>query len=289
MENSNIRPILSGFHYISYLDIVEESAVRHAPMLCRHGMRPYDRFFFIDKGHITIRCIKGFKKNSPVYGETVKAGPGQIVYIPYDSEYYSTWLEMEQTHHIRVNFILHDKSDKICPVYRKICILEHISGAGYKNYFFEIAEVWNTAVPGYHIKAQSLFMNLLYHFLLNSVGTYLKHNFSVISKGVLYLENNFMEDFTADTLASMCNISPSWFRRLFAAYAGMSPLRYRNMLRVRKAAELLNGGEHNVTEAAAFVNCNDLPYFNRLFRQVFGTSPQAYLKALREGQASNTV
>lgn len=282
MRESNIRSILSDLHYISYLDIIEDSAISHSPMFCRKGMRPYDRFFFVDKGHITIRSLlqspgrSGFE-----YGEEVHAGPGQIIYIPYDSEYYSTWIDNEQTHHYRVNFILRNRNNEICPVFNNIRNLDGISGENYRKLFVEIADTWNCAAPGYQLKCQSLFMNLLYLFSLNSIDKYLNHNFSVISKGVLYLENNYLDDITSDTLSRMCNISPSWFRKLFYEYAGMSPVKYRNMLRVKKAAELLSGGEYNITEAASFVNCSDLPYFNRLFNQVFGVSPRAYVKDLR--------
>ena len=71
----------------------------------------------------------------------------------------------------------------------------------------------------------------------------------------------------------MCSMCESRFRRKFSEYAGMPPIKYRNFLRVKKAAELLSGGEYTVSEAAELVGIPDVSYFCRLFREQMGVKP----------------
>lgn len=76
----------------------------------------------------------------------------------------------------------------------------------------------------------------------------------------------------------MCNISESTFRRLFREYKKMSPVTYKNYLRIRRARELLLTGEYNVTEAAEAVNLSDLCYFCKLFKRFLGCRPKELLE-----------
>ena len=90
-----------------------------------------------------------------------------------------------------------------------------------------------------------------------------------------HLENNYIEEITVEHLAKMCNMSQCNFRRYFKKYSDMSPITYRNYLRIIKARDLLQTGEYNVTEAAAAVNIPDNCYFHKLFRQFLGSTPKS--------------
>lgn len=73
---------------------------------------------------------------------------------------------------------------------------------------------------------------------------------------------------------AVCCISESVFRRLFFACKGMSPVDYRNRLRVKKASELLQSGSFTVAEAAEQVGINDLKYFGKLFKRYAAVTPR---------------
>ena len=51
-------------------------------------------------------------------------------------------------------------------------------------------------------------------------------------------------------LSDMCGITPEYFRKIFKAYCGVSPLKYINALKITHAKELLDSGMYSVTEAA---------------------------------------
>ena len=74
----------------------------------------------------------------------------------------------------------------------------------------------------------------------------------------------------------MCYLSEAQFFRLFRKAAGCSPIRYRNMLRVARAKELLADDELTVGAVASILGFESIYYFDRVFRQYTGESPGKY-------------
>lgn len=58
----------------------------------------------------------------------------------------------------------------------------------------------------------------------------------------------------------------------------MTPVEYRNKLRIQKAVDLLKTGDHTVTEVAEAVGISDMKYFSKLFKSHTGVSPSAIKK-----------
>ena len=65
------------------------------------------------------------------------------------------------------------------------------------------------------------------------------------------------------------------FRRTFGEYLGISPVDYRNDLRLTEAQKKLTSGEYNVTEAANSVGFSNLSFFIRLYKKKFGHTPKS--------------
>ena len=105
-----------------------------------------------------------------------------------------------------------------------------------------------------------------------------------IYAGIVYLEAHYTENFTIDELANMCAMSATCFRKLFFTCKSMSPVDYRNSLRIRRATELLREGM-SVTRAAEAVGINDLKYFSKLFKRFTGLSPSVIKRETQKGIA----
>lgn len=73
-------------------------------------------------------------------------------------------------------------------------------------------------------------------------------------------------------MAAKCAFSIGYFRKLFKAVTGFSPVAYTNRLRIIKACAYLQQGLL-VSEAAEHVGIYDLNYFSRLFKKIMGISP----------------
>lgn len=80
---------------------------------------------------------------------------------------------------------------------------------------------------------------------------------------------------TLEELAHETGVSIPHFTELCHRQTGMPPLALLIRLRLQKAMDLLQQGNHNVAEAAAAVGYEDPFYFSRLFKKHMGMPPSA--------------
>lgn len=84
--------------------------------------------------------------------------------------------------------------------------------------------------------------------------------------------------FTNDDFSRLCNLSKSYFIKLFKDTMGISPQQYYTSLIVNKGCYLLANTFYNVSEISHLCGIDDSLYFSRLFKKHMGVSPQSYRK-----------
>jgi AraC-like DNA-binding protein len=84
-------------------------------------------------------------------------------------------------------------------------------------------------------------------------------------------------DFTVEWLAQEVGISVRQLHRRLQKLVNLSPGGYVRMIRLERAAQLLEQEAGNVSEVAYRVGFNDVRYFSRLFRNAFGVNPSVYV------------
>lgn len=89
-------------------------------------------------------------------------------------------------------------------------------------------------------------------------------------------------DFTMEDFAAKMKVGRTVFAKKVRGLTGHTPNEYFRMIRMKKAAELLLEGSHNVSEVAYRVGISDPLYFSRCFKAQFGVSPSVYLKGKKE-------
>ena len=94
-----------------------------------------------------------------------------------------------------------------------------------------------------------------------------------IVPGVLLLQQSYLENIPITRFAEACKMSVSSFRRQFAEAYGVSPVQYRNRLRIERARSLLSDGNCSVTEAAYACGFENLGYFCRYYKKLTGETP----------------
>ena len=85
-------------------------------------------------------------------------------------------------------------------------------------------------------------------------------------------------DFTIDTLAGMMHMGRTKLYGKIKELTGETPNKYIMRLRMKRAAELLETGEHTVSEVCYKVGLEDMSYFNKCFKSFYGVSPSKYGK-----------
>ena len=108
----------------------------------------------------------------------------------------------------------------------------------------------------------------------NTVPSFTYRGYPQIFAGVLLLEQSYLENLPVSQYAEACNISVSLFRSLFGKQYGMSPVQYRNRLRIDRAMAMLAEGSCTVAEAAYASGFDNIGYFCRYYKKITGETPK---------------
>lgn len=99
---------------------------------------------------------------------------------------------------------------------------------------------------------------------------------SRIGPALEYVQEHYIEAFNVARLAQKCMLSESQFYCAFKEKTGMSPIRYKNHLRIEQAKRLLKSEECTVKEVAVMLGFENVYYFSRVFKDHTGMSPTQY-------------
>lgn len=85
-----------------------------------------------------------------------------------------------------------------------------------------------------------------------------------------------------DGLSRACGLSSSRLAHVFSDQVGVTPLQYRNFVRVQQFIRTYSGDERNLLRAALQFGFGSYAQFHRVFRQVCGTSPAEHFRWLSD-------
>ena len=98
-----------------------------------------------------------------------------------------------------------------------------------------------------------------------------------IERAIGLMETKYHEHLNIDEIAREIGLERSYFSVLFKEKTAVSPHKYLNSLRIRKACDLIEKENCSISEAAAatgFDPCN----FARIFKKETGETPLTYFK-----------
>jgi transcriptional regulator GlxA family with amidase domain len=90
-----------------------------------------------------------------------------------------------------------------------------------------------------------------------------------------HMQRHLAGPLSVPELAARVHLSPSRFRELFSAQAGVGPVEYLQQLRLRRARLLIERTFLTVKEVMAIVGYNDPSHFSRDFRRYHGVTPSS--------------
>ena len=229
--------------------------------VCHRGMRRWSRFFYLVRGRIY------FKSHT---GKEFVIKSGDIVFLPFDVEYISKWLDVENGYYYTVEFVLTYPDGMNLDLFDDLEVLYRDDGR-FISAFSEMAETVANCAMGWQLKIKERFLGLLYN--LSFVVREKQKPYSIVSSALALIEQDIRTEHNTNDLARLCNVSPATFRRHFLECTKMSPVKYRNYLRLKKASELLSTGLYTVTEVALSIGFDDIYYFSKLYKKQFGQAP----------------
>ncbi len=213
-------------------------------------------------------------------GKKLTAAKGSIVYTPVGSEYAVRFYHGagSEFHTVGIRFLLLDERGVPFVLSDTPLVIE-ADNANYRARFLEMEQYCAGGLRCIG-KRKSILYDLLFKLSGFFRSDYTKR-FTMIAKGIAYLEQDEEPTLSVKELAAMCNVSEVYFRRLFRLYAGMSPVQYRTELKIGRAKQLLEQDERSVSEIAEVLKFSDTSYFVKQFKRATGKTPHEYRKQVR--------
>ena len=90
-------------------------------------------------------------------------------------------------------------------------------------------------------------------------------------------------DLMVDDLVQELAVSRSVFFKKLKSLTGLAPIEFIKEMRVKRAAQLIETGDYNMTQIAYMVGINDPRYFSKCFKHRFGITPTEYKNKLKAG------
>ncbi|MBR4234728.1 MAG: helix-turn-helix transcriptional regulator [Clostridia bacterium] len=112
------------------------------------------------------------------------------------------------------------------------------------------------------------YTKLVYSFLqaLNETNYayYADEKYRIFLQGYDMLVKTYAENLPVSEFAAAANVSACYLRRLFKHYLGVSPVVFRNRLRLEHVRELLETGQYSIQQAVAESGIESVSYYYRL-------------------------
>ncbi len=220
-------------------------------------------FVFIQDGRCRYHCQTSFEL----------AG-GDLAYLPEGSHYTFEVLTATVTY-ILINFILQDAEGRRLALTDEPLAVVTQPSAFYALKTGELVQAVRQGSLGSELRSAAILYELLAQLVQDLQAAALdRQGYAGIRPAVLYLEQHIAEEVPTAQLARLCRLSESQFRRIFVRCKGLSPMAYRNQLRIRQARSLLANGAGTVAEIAEQLGFGDIFYFSALFKKLTGHSPR---------------
>lgn len=102
-----------------------------------------------------------------------------------------------------------------------------------------------------------------------------------IRKALEYITDNYRKQISVENVSEYISKTPNYFSMLFKKETGMSFSEYINILRIKKAKELMDTSDMLLNEIAEYVGYSNYIYFTQIFKKIEGVSPSKNRKMSR--------
>jgi len=138
-----------------------------------------------------------------------------------------------------------------------------------------LLNLWNSGEPMSGLRCMSVLYELIADVLENNLITNIGENaYHTVLPAIHYIDENFSSEISISTLARLCVMSDTNFRRVFKAVCGISPIQYLLNVRIRRAKEFLTHHNYSVADVSRLCGFKDVEHFCRTFKKRTGTTPK---------------
>lgn len=97
-----------------------------------------------------------------------------------------------------------------------------------------------------------------------------------------YLDANYSEDITLDTLSQLSHLNKYYLSHEFTKYYGISPINYLNQRRIDVCKELLENSDYDISDIAHLTGFSSQSYLSQSFRRYCNTTAGSYRREAKK-------
>ena len=209
---------------------------------------------------------------------TFVANSGDVVYTPIGSEYKVQLSDFSDSssHTIGINFLLRDDFGEEVVLSDGIQIFRDPAGSPLS---LLSRKILNRDESPSLLKSRILLMEILLSLSSSAID---KNTPEYIANAVRYLSEHIEEKPMIAKLSELSHISAVYFRKQFKADMGVTPIEYRNSIRLDRARAYLEYGDITVQEISDTLGYSTVSHFIKEFKLKYGYSPLRYRKIQRQ-------
>lgn len=136
--------------------------------------------------------------------------------------------------------------------------------------------------PGYEFEVRSALSRVIYQIVSHVSGAVSRPSFKALRDGarikqmLQYIQDHYAEEITLGDIAGSASISESESLRCFRSTISTTPVKYLKAFRLQRAAELLKNTDEKVVDIGVQCGFQDMSYFAKSFRAVYGCTPSQF-------------
>ncbi|MBQ8407566.1 MAG: helix-turn-helix transcriptional regulator [Clostridia bacterium] len=225
-------------------------------------------FIYIVQGRLTINA--GAKKLALTCGD--------LFYIPEGVHYTAIWEGDPHVEYYNLNVVSNSYDSSLSSGGFALQKISELSTLETLDAIKQIFTLMQTEERVKKIEALGLYYAFYAKALpLLAVADPEKYN-PVLVKAIEYIEKNYTENFSVADLAAVCFVSESRLHHIFTEKLEITPIKYRNQLRVERAAHDLRSSTLPIESISAKHGFNSPTYFRETFKDYTGLTPKEYRK-----------
>ena len=233
-------------------------------------------------------CDGSFGKPDPLFGFVVSGSAlltsedgelrlekGCFFYLPARLRYRTRWSGDPIVEYVILSFSAPSALPRFAPAR-----IDALSGEGTYGIIRLIERAASGTVSD-RLLASARFFELFYEACAYLTESPQRELSPALRAAVGFIAAHSCENYSAAELARSVCLSESRLYHLFREELGVSPLEYRNGLRIERAAALIREGR-GIGEVVSLAGFDSDIYFRRVFKRIIGVTPGEYRKKLAE-------
>ena len=201
-------------------------------------------------------------------GKRITVCQGDILFLSPNASY--SIVTDKAFRHYTVNFEIHRQTSQLGDLDAQFMLLRSKGNDLISLEFKKLKDVWSKKNDGFEMQSASH----LYSLLADLYYDYARESSDQrLLPAKEYIEGNFSSQISLSYLSQLCSMSMTNFRREWKKRYGISPIEYRDAVRISHAKEYLISGYYTVSEVAELCGYEDVSYFVRFFKRKNGITP----------------